>query len=547
MSLARIRLSPSLLIGLATVVCLNLAWPVACQAQGPELAGLLRSQLAKQSLPWAKQTPAWSLLQAFYSPDFQTVWLASKGPNRRARQLLKALQAADTEGLDPQRYHVSIIEQHWKATSRRQRVWLELLLSDALLHYGLDLRHGRFNPAQADPDWRIVGKRPDGVSLLREILSAKNFAAALKALPPPYAGYRRLRDALARYRHLANERNWPVLPEMPKLYWGMWHEQIPVLRRRLILTGDLRPVPSQEAGFFDQGLKQAVERFQERHGLKADGIVGATTRHTLNRPLATYIEKIKLNMERWRWLPRHLGKRYIMVNTVGYQLYVMEHDRPRLAMRVISGTPERPSPVVAGRVQRLILNPYWFIPKTIALEDLIPKQIRNPRFFKVHHIRVLTSIAEDARELDPATIDWTKFNKDNFPYLLRQDPGPTNSLGAIKIPLLDNYAIYLHDTPKRQLFGTSSRALSSGCIRVEEPLQLAQYLLQGKAGWDYDRILATIASGETLNIPLARMIPIYLVYWTAWVGPDNAVYFADDIYERDKPLAECDTKCEAGV
>ena len=524
---------------LVAALILSLLLPLVVVAQTEDFAEILRQQLASEEVAWAEQELAWAQLREFYAPHYRPVWFNEQGLSARARHWRQTLRAAEVDGLDPERYHLSNIEQYWAASMPVQQVWLELLLTDAFFHYSIHLRNGRLDPVAIDPNWHIDTAEVNAVSLLRNTLAAESFAEALHDLPPPHLGYQQLREALGDYRALAKVEDWPVLPLKPKLYWGMWHDNVRLLRRRLVLSGDLLPTPVLEARFFDQSLKQAVERFQLRHGLKVDGVMGAATVASMNTPISEHIKQIKLNMERWRWLPRQLDRRYIMVNTASYRLHVIDKQKPRLAMRVITGTPERPTPVVGGVLRNLIINPYWFVPKKIALEDLIPKQLRDPDFFKTKHIRVLSSLARDAQELDPSDIDWSKLTPDNFPYVLRQDPGPANSLGTIKFPFLNNFAIYLHDTPQQQLFKQSSRAFSSGCIRVEQPLQLARYLLNGEQGWSLAKLQEKIATGESLTIRLPKPISIYLVYWTVWVGADKAVYFQKDIYGRDRPMADC--------
>ena len=521
------------------LILVGLIWPVLTCAQEHVLSKPLSVQLASEEAEWAEKQLAWAQLREFYAPDYLPIWLDETGPTARAEQWWHTLQAAESEGLEPERYNLKSISQYWNATEPQQKVWLELLLTDAFFHYSTHVRAGRLKPRVLDPDWHLNAPEVDPVVLLRKTLAVQDISSVLATLPPPHAGYKRLREVLAQYRQLAGKSHWPVIPAKPKLYWGMWHNNILLLRRRLILTGDLSARHVEEPRFFDQSLKEGVERFQRRHGLKVDGIVGAGTIQRLNTPLSEYIKQIKLNMERWRWLPRKLGERYILVNTASYQLHVVDHEKPRLAMRVITGTTDRPTPVVGGQINNLIINPYWYIPKKIAVEDLLPKQQTNPNFFSRNRIRVLDGREPAAKELNPKGIDWRKLTPDNFPYTLRQDPGPGNSLGNIKFPFLNSFAIYLHDTPQRHLFGYNKRAFSSGCVRVEEPMQLASYLLNGEQGWTLDKLQEKIDTGETLTVRLPKPIPIYLVYWTVWVGADNAVYFQKDIYDRDRPLAEC--------
>jgi len=519
-------------LSLLSILLMGLVPSVALMAETRPLAEDLRQQLEKKSVHGAGQGLDWSRLQTFYSKrGYEPAWLTTKaGVRIRAMQWRTILQDAEAEGLEPEHYHLQAIEKRLPRKARPERIGLELLLTDAFFRYHADVRAGQ----KDDPNWRIATPKEDGVTRLEKTLASKDFAAALKRLPPPHQGYRDLRQALAHYRRVAKQGGWRPLPEK-KLYWGMWHDNVSLMRERLTMGGDLPAGKVEEARFFDQNLKQAVERFQHRHGLKADGIVGATTRARMNLPVSHYIEQIKLNMKRWRWLPRSLGKRYLLVNTAGYELFLFEQGRPRLAMRVITGRPEHPTPIFRNVLSNVIINPYWYVPKRIVLEDLIPKQLRNPRFFSANRIRILTSLKPDAKELDPASIDWSSLTPEHFPYVFRQDPGPYNSLGRIKFHLKNNYNIYLHDTPQRYLFDISTRAFSSGCVRVEEPRQLAHYLLSEDQNWSRDKLEQAIRSGDTLNVSLNKPVPIYLVYWTAWVGPDQAVYFRNDIYERDAP------------
>jgi murein L,D-transpeptidase YcbB/YkuD len=227
-----------------------------------------------------------------------------------------------------------------------------------------------------------------------------------------------------------------------------------------------------------------------------------------------------------------------MVNTAGYRLDVVDHERSALSMRVITGQKEKTTPVLSGRLSVVQLNPYWLVPDEIAAEELLPKQQNDPDFLVDHNYRVFDRWGDDAKELDPAKIKWRKYTKDNFPYKLRQDPGPENALGQIKFIFQNELAIYLHDTPHRGLFARTDRALSHGCVRVEQPMPLALKLLQDQPQWDRAMISATIESGATVDLPLTQPVPIYLVYWTAWVGDDGEMNFRADVYERDRLVQE---------
>ncbi|MGW8248020.1 MAG: L,D-transpeptidase family protein [Acidiferrobacterales bacterium] len=479
-----------------------------------------------------------SQLQAFYQEhDFHPVWITHDAPNYHAWLLRKALRSADREGLDPTAYRLPAIERQWTETSLDSQVKLELLLSDAYMRYSRQLRAGRLNPADIDPDWHIQPKNKTSAPLAWLTMDADDFDRALDTLPPPQPGYQRLRKALAHYRQIKHDGGWPTLGPGPALKLGAYDRRVALLRIRLMAEGDLKSGAFENLDSYNLPVRDAVERFQQRHGIKPDGVVGPVTRAAMNIPVERRIEEIKLNMERWRWLPRQLGDRYVMVNTAGYTLDVVDHDRTALSMRVITGQKDKTTPVLAARLSVVQLNPYWRVPDEIAAEELLPKQQQNPNYLAEHHYRVFDRWGEGAKELDPGKINWRKYNKDNFPYKLRQDPGPHNALGLIKFIFQNKLAIYLHDTPQRQLFAKTDRAFSHGCVRVQQPMSLALNLLQDQPQWDREFINENIESGATVDVRLTQQVPIYLVYWTAWVGDDGQTNFRADVYERDR-LAE---------
>jgi murein L,D-transpeptidase YcbB/YkuD len=346
----------------------------------------------------------------------------------------------------------------------------------------------------------------------------------------------RLREALKIYRQIEKEGGWPLIPPGPLLKAGSWHEQVTIVRQRLIAEGDLELGPVRDARYFDDAVKFAVERFQVRHGLKVDGIVGPATRIAANITVGERIRQIRFNMERWRWLPKQLGQRYIMVNTADFNLAVVEHEDVLLTMGVIVGRPDRPTPVTSSEIRTVVFNPYWTLPPTIIFEDVLPLQKRDPTYFKSKQIRVFS----DGKELDSEKIDWSRLNRNNFPYILRQDPGPGNSLGRLKFLFSNSYTVYLHDTPDKHLFNKDTRALSSGCIRVAKPVALASYLLGRGNGWTAEKIQAVIESGEHRKVPLPETVPVYLIYMTSWVAENRGVHFRPDIYERDPKRLKCD-------
>ena len=309
------------------------------------------------------------------------------------------------------------------------------------------------------------------------------------------------------------------------------------VREHLALLGGLVYDDSPAPDLFDEELEAAVLRFQQRHGMTADGVVGKRTLAALNVPLKERIRQIELNLERWRWIPHDLGERYLLVNIADYKLSVVENHRKVMEMKVVVGRNYRHTPVFSDELKYLVINPYWNVPTKIAVKDLLPRVRKDHTYLDKMGFRVYSSWKEDAAELEAASIDWAKVAPENFVYRLRQEAGPTNALGRIKFMFPNRFAVYLHDTPSKNMFKRTHRGFSSGCIRLEKPIELAAYLLQGQAGGTRAEIAAAIDSRERIVLPVRAKVDIHLLYWTAWVDDSGILHFRDDIYGRDLPLA----------
>ncbi|MBE9559369.1 MAG: L,D-transpeptidase family protein, partial [Proteobacteria bacterium] len=449
--------------------------------------------------------------------------------------LLYVIIHAEDEGLEPSDYYLGEIKKYWESKQPGDSIHLDLLLTAALFRYSNHVYSGRFNPHDLDADWHIKNSPLNVRSLFADVAKKESIAQTLKELPPQHSGYRLLKKELRRFRDLKQQGDWQKFKKGPTLEPGMHHRQVKQLRKRLEITGDLIECCLRDIDIFDQTLAEAVKRYQLRHGLQADGRVGGQTRRSLNITADARVKQIRINMERWRWLPRKLGKHYLMVNMTGFELYLMENGSSVLSMPVIIGKAYRSTPTFSGRVSTMEYNPYWTIPENMAIEDMIPRLIRDPSFLEKRSIRLFRGWA-DAQEIDPKTVDWRKVDKDNFPYWMRQDPGPENALGRVKFLFSNPYEIYLHGTPDKHLFDRVVRTFSSGCIRVKDPVQLASYLLNDGSQQMEEEILANIHLGTNQKLSLSITVPIYLVYWTAWTDQDDRVNFRDDIYGRDIPL-----------
>jgi murein L,D-transpeptidase YcbB/YkuD len=344
-----------------------------------------------------------------------------------------------------------------------------------------------------------------------------------------------LEAALARYQGIADAGGWPSLGEGPALKPGMVDPGVPVLRARLAATGDLPPGSIGDGESFGTALELAVRRFQERHGLVVDGVVGPVTRAALNVPAPARAATLARNLARLARRPPWPRERFVLVQVPAFAVAAVEDGRPVLVMRAIVGRTTRQTPELRSRIGEIELNPFWTVPPRIARLDIVPKQRRDAGYLAARGIRVFAGWERGAPEVDPDSIDWTAPPP---AVKLRQDPGPENALGRVKFLFPNSHHVFLHDTPKRALFERLPRTFSSGCVRIERPFAFAEWLLRDDPAWPPRRIAQVVDSGETKRVRLRAPVPIVLAYFTAWVDGDGRVNFRDDVYERDGAHAE---------
>jgi len=476
------------------------------------------------------------IVHTFYRDSgYRSLWTTPTGLSPKGRTLAITLLEAEAEGLEPEDYLSPTFLERCLDDVMDNAGWCELQLTEAFLHYAEDVGYGRHRLTGQDPEWHIKPRPFDARAALAQAQSTTDMAALLERLPPIHPQYRRLREALASYRAEARAGEWPAIPDGPVLEPHVSHEQVPPLRQRLAAEGYLDG-PQDADSDFDDDLRDAVVRFQASHGLTQDGKVGPKTRAALNVPLAERIAQIRINMERWRWLPRDMGTRYLLINLPAFELDIVVDEQVVHRMRAITGRVDRTSPSFASYLTQIVLNPSWTVPRRLAVEDLLPRQQQDPEFLAHKQIAVLQRQDGQYVEIDPQTVDWQQYDKDNFPFVLRQAPGPKNSLGQIKFIMPNPFAIFLHDTPGKALFNKTVRTLSSGCIRLQEPLELADWLLEAEQPDMLETLRGEIDSGESLTLPLRERVPVYLVYLTAWVDEAKNLQFRDDIYGRNHIL-----------
>ena len=498
-----------------------------------EVINELRTALAQPAA--GKRTKAEAQVAELYAArNFQPVWTSRHNERERIDKLRARLQNADDDGLDPRRYELdSLPDAHASAADLAQ---LDIEATRAYVEFLLDLHaSSKAAIAKRHPSARKQ-TLTDLSGALAAAADAEDLESHLKSIGPRHHIYAGMRTALARYRALARAGGWPRLPSGPTLKPGMQHAQVPVLRERLFASGDLMDA-ALDSDWYDVELELAVEAFQARHGLEVDGHVGPKTRAALNVDVEQRIRQLVINLERARWLPAELGQTFVVVNIPGYRLNAFEDGYLALDMAVIVGRRHRDTPLYSGELEWMEFNPYWGVPDSIARKDILPKLREDPSYLQ--GLRVYTKgQGYPYVELDRYGIDWSSVNDVDFPYYFRQDPGPGNALGQVKFLFRNPHNVYLHDTPSRRLFARTKRAFSSGCIRLEEPMKMAQFMLRGEPQeWDQSRIDETLARGKNVRLTLARKVAVHLVYHTAWLSDDGRVQFRADIYGRDKRLA----------
>ena len=483
------------------------------------------------------------LTEIYYDNELQPFWIEDGKPGPRAADILAVLEDAESQGLNPASYFVDKIHQYWDSQDTAGLVRLDILLTLGMMRYVADQHEGRIEPREVDPELFATARdvEVDWDALRQMAFEAPDMKAFLDQQAPPFLQYRELQKKLAEYRALAAKGGWPSISAGETLKPGMENPRVDMVRKRLAVTGDLAP-ENMDSAVFDTALEEAVKRFQQRHNLTPDGAVGKQTLAAMNVPVETRIDQIVLNMERYRWLKRTLmGDRLVAVNIAGFEAVAGKPGKFDVTMPVIVGKTYHETPVFSDTIKYVVFNPYWNLTPSIASNETLPKLKKDSHYLKKHNMRIFKGWGPDAPELDATKIDWSKVSKkDMNRYRVRQDPGPDNALGTLKLVFPNKYNVYLHDTPAHGLFKKEQRAFSHGCIRMDRPAEMAAWVLGGEEkGWSLARVNEIIAGRKRQVVVLDQPVPVYILYRTAFVNPeDHTLYFYEDVYGRDKLLAK---------
>lgn len=457
-----------------------------------------------------------------------------------------ALSTVENDGLNAADYRsADLMSTHRQlqaaAGTLEDRVRFELRLSRVLMTVLHHLQRGKVDPQSVDPTWKMpVTIAPLNLPAISQAVDAQRFEQAFAMARPEAAPYQRLRAGLAQYRQLERQGGWPRLPERQhSLRPGDVHKDVALLRKRMLITGELAITDADEPASqtaassppetyeYDEHLVDAVRRFQQHHLLEEDGIVGRQTRAAMNVPVTERINQIRVNLERARWTLHGEAEDFVLVDIAGYRISYFRPNGEIWRSRIVVGQPYRRTPSLRSMITHLTINPAWTVPPTIYSEDMLPRIRRDISYLERQNISVLSF---SGQWLDPYSVDW--WNPGGI--MLRQDPGPTNALGQVVLRFPNNHSVYLHDTPSQGLFSRQQRAFSSGCIRVQGVLDLAQMLLEDTGTPAH--VDSLIAAGETRNIHLKRPVPVILHYWTVHPGVDGELVFRPDVYQHDASL-----------
>jgi murein L,D-transpeptidase YcbB/YkuD len=538
------------------------------------------SKYAPKILIQTKNIKAYKTLPKLYEErNYVPLWIENGGPSSQAYEMIEIIRNSDNEALDPDYYNISEIESILKRIEQDRNsgdsydaldlAELELLLSNSFLTYTHDLHYGRVRAEQINLEL-LSGERPVNLSkLLVTAVETDQVQETLEGLLPKYPMYAMLRISLKEYREIAAKGGWQPVAYGNKFKKGARGQRVLALSKRLKVTGELdSSIPGSEV--FDDSLDQAVRKYQQRNGLYVDGVVGISTIEALNVPVEERISQIELTMERWRLLPQYLGNRYILVNIANYHLYGIENNNDTINMRIVVGKPQWNTPMFSEEMTHLIINPYWNIPPSIFKDDIAPKIMEDSEYMSKQNMDAMglkapeKIVVEEAEvvevvenveatevtdgdntgetELSEVEIQNKKAQEEYISkvlsgkYRLRQNPGPGNPLGRIKFLFPNKHSVYLHDTPNRGFFKKAQRNFSHGCIRVEKPLELAEFVLSSNPSWTQNTIQSSINKMKTKTVHLDESITVYVLYFTTWVDNEGTVNFHKDIYGLDKTL-----------
>lgn len=519
---------------------------------GPQRSTVPPAHAALRLHDYAKMRPALETL--YVRRGYRPLWNANGVPTGQAQAAIALLRRAEDFGLQPEDYQATglsqtlqWLQQHPPSPSTQAaaaQAWaaFDVSLSSGLLGFVADLHSGRIDPQVAGFELPPTQTSFDAADFVAELAVTADPAVLVGQAEPPFIHYRLLKSALKRYRALAALPQLTALPDLPTpvVEPGSAYAGAPALRRLLIALGCLPAAAMSAEPRLDPASVEALRQFQWLHGLATDGRLGLRTYAALTTPISSRVRQIELTLERWRWLPA-LGGRTIIVNIPEFRLFAFasaeDREQGMLRMDVIVGSqfPGKRTPIFAAQLRTVIFRPYWDVPHSIVVHEILPKLAHEPRYLDTQHLELVSGQTDASPVVPPSAANLRLLALGRL--RLRQRPGADNALGLVKFQLPNVHDVYLHDTPEGRLFGQARRTFSHGCIRVGDPAALGVYALQGAAGnWDREHVEAAMHGDATLRVPLAKPVQVLILYGTAVASEDGTVHFFDDVYGHDRTL-----------
>ena len=483
-------------------------------------------------------------IEEFYTDrEYMEVWLFNGSLSRNGEELLEQIEDSKYDGLQPEDYHLERIyalsstpekeNKKFRNLSSEEKVSLELLLTDAFFRLAHDLENGKVNPSSLDPNWKFEEKETENnySEMLKEVAGGSSVEKTFEKLYPNSDLYAQGRKAIQElYTIQKNDTlTWEFEPVEGAIEVGDQHAAIPALRKRLMFWDFLKPYEMEDPTLFDSTMFAGLQKYQESNGMNPDGIIGALVAESLNKSPQNLIDIASINMERLRWMPKmDWDQEMVLVNIANYQLDYMKNQDTAFTAKVIVGKEYNESPTFTAPMSYIVFSPYWNIPESITNDEIIPSVKKNPNYLSQKNMEVVDG---NGAVVKASQVNLAK----ETGYRVRQKPGGDNSLGLVKFMFPNDYNIYIHDTPARSLFERETRALSHGCIRIQNPDQFAKILINDKS-WDDEKIQEAMHQDTEEVVKLEREIPVVLVYMTFWAGEDGKANFRSDVYERDAAL-----------
>lgn len=478
-------------------------------------------------------------LRRFYEDrKYEPAWDA-----KHLDALIAAVRGLEDDGLNPADYQLSLLRERRSvfdqdaARSTARRADLDLIATRACLLALLHLSLGKVDPAVLDPEWNFEPRAFESKAArraLKEALDQGRIAQMFADARPQHPAYEQLRAQLRALHDIERHGGWAKIGDGAALKPGMRDARVVALRKRLTLAGDLTPSKQRASDLFDAPVEAAVKQFQQEQYLDADGKLGPATRAALDLPVRARIAQLRANLERARWLLPRIEGDLVVVDIAGYKVLLYQDGKPVWSSRVQVGRSVRPTPIFTGKITFLTFNPTWTVPETILREDVLPKVRADQGYLAANRIKVVNATG---KEIAAESLDWSSPDGPEHVWL-KQDPGPDNAIGRVRINFPNPYGVYMHETPHTALFNKDQRAFSSGCIRVEDAVGLSERLLNDPDQWNRDALEQVLAQGETREVGLRRAMPVLLLYWTIDLQADGRVTYKPDVYGLDGPLLQ---------